>query len=144
MDHGWKMTYSYASLFMLDYRIPVWAQQLVIILLARRPSHWLYLLKPVFRQAGDSRLQQLFRPRTHLVEQSSLSPISLSNIIFLATGSLKPSLTPPLAGLLPVRLYFDYLWINLFHKAGHNFVSNGKIIRKVATVRNSCNVYRMR
>jgi len=100
---GWAM---FLSLVLQDYRIPVCAQLLVMIVIAGRLSLLGFILKPVSWLAGDSRLQQTFSLRIHLVEQQSLSPICPSTIILLATGPLRPPLAPGLAGLRPVLLYF--------------------------------------
>ena len=67
---------------------------------------WVLYLNRVFWLAGDSRLQQTFSLKIHLVERQSLSPICPSTIILLATGPLKPPLAPALAGLSPLLLYF--------------------------------------
>ena len=61
-----------------------------------------FVFKPVSWLVGDSRLRQTFSLRIHLVERQSLSRICPSTIILLATGPLKPPLTPALAGLSPV------------------------------------------
>jgi len=71
----------FLSLVLQDYRIPVCAQLLVMMVIAGR----LLLLGFVFKQvswlAGDSRLRQTFGLRIHLVERQSLSSICPSTII---------------------------------------------------------------
>ena len=96
----------FLSLVLQDYRIPVCAQLLVMIVIAGRLSLFGFVFKPVYWLAGDSRLRQTFSLRIHLVERQSLSSICPSTIILRATGPLKPPLAPALAGLLPVLLYF--------------------------------------
>ena len=96
----------FLSLVLQDYRIPVCAQLLVMIVIAGRLSLSGFVFKPVSWLAGDSRLRQTFSLRIHLVERQSLNPIWPSTIILLATGPLKPPLAPALAGLSPVLLYF--------------------------------------
>jgi len=92
-------------LVLQDYRIPVCAQLLIMIVIAGRLSLLGFAFKPVSWLAGDSRLRQTFSPGIHLVERQSLSPICPSTIILLATGPLNPPLAPALAGLSPVLLY---------------------------------------
>jgi len=96
----------FLPLVLQDYRIPVCVQLLVIIVIAGRLSLLGFVFKPVSWVAGNSRLQQTFSLRLHLVKRRSLSPICPSTIILLAIGPLKPLLAPALAGLLPVLLYF--------------------------------------
>jgi len=64
----------FLSLVLQDYRIPVCAQLLVMMVIAGRLSLLGFLFKPVSWLAGDSRLQQTFSLRIHLIEQESLSP----------------------------------------------------------------------
>ena len=59
----------YDSLVLQDYRIPVGAQLLVMIVIAGRPSLWTYVFKLVSWLAGDSRLRQTLILRIHLVER---------------------------------------------------------------------------
>jgi len=96
----------FLSLVLQDYWIPVCAQLLVMIMIAGRLSLLGLVFKPVSWLAGDSRLQQTFSLRIHMVERQSLSPICPLTIILLATGPLKPPLAPVPAGLLLVLLYF--------------------------------------
>jgi len=96
----------FVSLVLQDYRIPVFAQLLVMIVIAGRLSLLGFVFKPVSWLAGDSRLRQTFSLRIHLLERQSLSPICPSTIILLATGLLKPPLAPALAGVSPVLMYF--------------------------------------
>ena len=96
----------FLSLVLHDYRIPVCAQLLVMIVIAGRLSLLGFVFKPVSWLAGDSRLRQTFSLRIHLVERQSLSPFCPSTIILLATGPLKPPLAPVLPSLPPVLLYF--------------------------------------
>jgi len=46
----------FLSLVLQDYRILVCAQLLVMIVIVGRLSLWIYVFKPVFWLAGDSRL----------------------------------------------------------------------------------------
>ena len=64
----------FLSLVWQDYRIPVCAQLLVMIVIAGRLSLFGFVFKPVSWLAGDSRLRQTFSLRIHLVERQSLSP----------------------------------------------------------------------
>ena len=64
----------FLSLVLQDYRIPVCAQLLVMIMIAGRVSPLGSVFKPVSWLAGDSRLRQTFSLRIHLVERQSLSP----------------------------------------------------------------------
>jgi len=64
----------FLSLVLQDYRIPVCAQLLVMIVMAGRLSLLGFVFKPVPWLAGDSRLRKTFSLRIHLVEQQSLSP----------------------------------------------------------------------
>ena len=66
----------FLSLVLQDYRIPVCAQLLVMIVIAGRLSPLGFELKPVAWLAGDSRLRQTFSLRIHLVERQSLSPLA--------------------------------------------------------------------
>ena len=67
----------FLSLVLQDYRIPVCAQLLVMIVIAGRL--WLLgsVFKPVSWLAGDNGLRQTFSLRIHLVERQSLSPLAL-------------------------------------------------------------------
>jgi len=80
------------SLVLQDYRIPVCAQLLVMIMIAGRLSLLGFVFKPVSWLAGNSRLRQIFSLRIHLVERQALSFICPSTTILLATGPLKPPL----------------------------------------------------
>jgi len=64
----------FLSLVWQDYRIPVCAQLLVMIVIAGRLSLLGSVFNPVSWLAGDSRLRQTFSLRIHLVEGQSLSP----------------------------------------------------------------------
>jgi len=66
----------FLSLVLQDYRIPVCAQLLVMIVIAGRLSLLGFVFKPVSWLAGDSRLRQTFSLRIHLVEPQSLSPLA--------------------------------------------------------------------
>jgi len=95
----------FLSLVLQDYRIPVCVQLLVMIVIAGRLLLLGFVFKPVSWLAGDSRLQQTFSLRIHLVERRSL-PICPSTIISLATGHLKSPLAPALVCLSLVLLSF--------------------------------------
>jgi len=71
----------FLALVLQEYRILVYAQLLVMILIAGRISLLGFVFKPVTWLAGDSRLRQTFSLRIHLlvVERQSLSPICPSN-----------------------------------------------------------------
>ena len=71
----------FLSLVLQDYRIPVCAQWLVMIMIAGRLSLLGFVFKPVSWLAGDSRLRQTFSLRIHLVERQSRSSICPSTII---------------------------------------------------------------
>ena len=71
----------FLSLVLQNYRIPVCAQLLVMIVIAGRLSLLGFVFKPVSWLAGDSRLRQTFCLRIHLVEWQSLSSICPSTII---------------------------------------------------------------
>jgi len=94
------------SLALQDYRIPVCAQLLVMIVIAERLFLLSSVVKLVSWLAGDSTLRQTFSLGIHVIEWRSLSAIYPSTIILLATGCLKRSLAPALAGLSPVVRYF--------------------------------------
>jgi len=64
----------FLSLVLQDYRIPVCAQLVVMIVIAGRLSLLGCVFKPVSWLAGDSRLRQTFSLRIHLVEWQSQSP----------------------------------------------------------------------
>jgi len=80
----------FLSLVLQDYRIPVCAQLLVMMVIAGRLSLMGFVFKPVSWVAGDSRLRQTFSLRIQLVGQQSRSPTCPSTIILLATCPLKP------------------------------------------------------
>jgi len=71
----------FLSLVLQDYRIPVYTQLLVMIVIAGRLFLLGFVFKPVSWLAGDSRLRQTFSLRIHLVERRSLCPICPSTII---------------------------------------------------------------
>jgi len=66
----------FLSLVLQDYRIPVCAQLLVMIVIAGWLSLSGFVFKAVSWLAGDSRLRQCFSLRIHLVERQSLSPLA--------------------------------------------------------------------
>jgi len=82
----------FLSLVLQDYRIPVCAQLVVMIMIAGRLSLLGFVFKPVSWLAGDSRLRRTFSLRIHLVERQSLSPICPSTVIYYSR-SLKASLS---------------------------------------------------
>jgi len=91
----------FLSLVLQDYRTPVCAQLLVMIVSEERL--WLlgFVFKPVCWLAGDSRLRQTFSLRIHLVERQSLSPICPSTIIsyfWSPEASLSTSASRPITG----------------------------------------------
>jgi len=91
----------FLSLVLQDYRIPVCAQLLVMIVIAGRLSLLGFVFKPVSWLAGDSRLRQTFSLRIHLVERQSLSSICPSTIIsYLRSleASLSTSASRSIAG----------------------------------------------
>jgi len=91
----------FLSLVLQDYRIPVCAQLLVMIVIAGRVSLFGSVFKPVSWLAGDSRLRQTFSLRIHLVERQSLSSICPSTIISYLRSietSLSTSASRPIAG----------------------------------------------
>jgi len=67
----------FPSLVLQDYRIPVCAQLLVMIVIAGMLSLLGSVFKPVSWPAGDSRLRQTFSLRIHLVERQFQSPLAL-------------------------------------------------------------------
>ena len=71
----------FLSLVLQDYRIPVCAQLLVMMVIAGRLSLSGFVFKAVTWLAGDSRLRQTFSLRIDLVERQSLSSICPSTII---------------------------------------------------------------
>jgi len=73
----------FLSLVLQDYRIPVCAQLLVMIVIAGRLPLLGFVFKPVSWLAGDSRLRQTFSLRIHLVERQSLSATCPSNYYLL-------------------------------------------------------------
>ena len=83
----------FVSLVLQDYRIPVCAQLLVMIVIAGRVSLLGFVFKPVSWLPGDSRLRQTFSLRIHLVERQSLSSICPSTIILFSYRSLEASLS---------------------------------------------------
>jgi len=91
----------FLSLVMQDYRIPVYAQLRVMIVIAGRLSVLGFVFKPVSWLPGDSRLLQTFSLRIHLVERQSLSSICPSTIIsYLRSleASLSTSASRSIAG----------------------------------------------
>jgi len=96
----------FLSLVLQDYRMPVCAQLLVMMLITGRL--WLshFEFKPVSWLAGDSRLRQPFSLRIHLLELQSLSSICPSTIISYLR-SLEAPLVLALWGLSLVLLYFS-------------------------------------
>ena len=60
------------TLVLQNYRIPVGAQLLVMIVIAGRLSLWINVFKPVSWLAGESRLRQTLIHRIHLLEWRSL------------------------------------------------------------------------
>jgi len=92
----------FLSLVMQDYRVPVCAQLLVMIVIAGRQLLLGFVFKPVSWLGGDSSLHQTFSLRIHLVEQQSLSPICPSTIIShfwsleasLSTSASRPTACP--------------------------------------------------
>jgi len=92
----------FLSLVLQDYRIPVCAQLLVMIVIAGRLSLLGFVFKPVSWLAGDSRLRQTFSLRIYLVERQSLSPTCPSTIIlyfrsleaFLSTHASRSTASP--------------------------------------------------
>jgi len=91
----------FLSLVLQDYRIPVGAQLLVMIVIAGRLSLLDFVFKPVSWLAGDSRLRQTFSLRIQLVELQSLSSICPSTMIsYLRSlkSSLRTSAGRPIAG----------------------------------------------
>jgi len=66
----------FLSLVLQDYRIPVCAQLLVMIVIGGRLSLLGIVFKPVSWLARDSRLRHTFSLRIHLVERQSLSPLA--------------------------------------------------------------------
>ena len=71
----------FVSLVLEDYRIPVCAQLLVMIVIAGRLSLLGFVFKPVPWLAGDSRLRQTFSLRIPLVERQSRNSICPSPMI---------------------------------------------------------------
>jgi len=72
----------FLSLVLQDHRILVYAQLLVIMVIAGRLSLLGFVFKPVSWLAEDSRLLRLsLSPRIHFVEMKSLSPICPSTIM---------------------------------------------------------------
>jgi len=96
----------FLSLVLQDYRLPVCAPLLVMMVIARRLFLLDFGFKPVSGQAGDSRLRQACSLRIFLIERRSWSPICPSTMIHLSTGPLKSSLVQGLAGLSLVLLNF--------------------------------------
>jgi len=69
------------SLVFQDYRIPVCAQLLGMMVIAGRLLLLGFVFNPVHWLAGDSRLRQTFSLRIHLVERQSLSSICPATVI---------------------------------------------------------------
>jgi len=91
----------FLSLVLQDYRIPVCAQLLVMIVIAGRLSLLGCVFKPVSWLAGDSRLRQTFSLRIPLVERQSLSSICPSTIMsyrWSLEASLNTSASRSIAG----------------------------------------------
>ena len=89
----------FLSLVLQDFWIPVYAQLLVMIVIAGRLSLFGFVFKRVSWLAGDSRLRQTFSLRIHLVERQSRSSICPSIIIsFLPSleASLSTSTSRPI------------------------------------------------
>jgi len=63
----------FLSLVLQDYRIPVCAQLLVMILIGGSLSVLGFVFKQVSCLAGESRLRQTISLRIHLVKRQSLS-----------------------------------------------------------------------
>jgi len=98
----------FLSLVLQDYRIPVFTQLLVMIVIAERLSLLGFVFKPVSWQAGDSRLRQTFSLRIHFVERQSLSSICSSTIISCRRSleaSLSTSASRSIAG--PIVFLLD-------------------------------------
>jgi len=113
----------FLSLVLQDYKIPVCAQLLVLIVIAGRLSLLGFVFKPLSWLAGDSRFRQTLSLRIHFIERQSLSAMCPSTIILLATGPLRPPLAPAQAGLSPVLLYFRESGINLLQKDARKMLS---------------------
>jgi len=64
----------FLSLVLQDYRIPVCAQLLAMMVIAGRLSLLGFVFEPVSWLAGDSRLLHTFSLRILLVERQSLNP----------------------------------------------------------------------
>jgi len=94
------------SLVLQDYRIPVYAQLLVMIVIAGRLSLLGFVFKPVSWLAGDRRLRQTFSLRIHLVERQSLSSICPSTIISYPR-SLEASLSTSASRSIPGSIVFS-------------------------------------
>ena len=91
----------FLSLVLQDYRIPVCAQLLVMIVIGGRLSLLGFVFKLVSWLAGDSRLGKTFSLRIQLVEGQSLGPICPSTIISCLRppeASLSTSASRPIAG----------------------------------------------
>jgi len=91
----------FLSLVLQDYRIPVCAQLLVMMVIAGRLLLLGFVFKPVSWLAGDSRLGQTFSLRIRLIERQSLSPICPSTIVSYfrsPEASLSTSLSRSIAG----------------------------------------------
>jgi len=80
------------SFVLQDYRIPVCAQLLAMMVIGGRLSLLGFVFKPVSWLAGDSRLRQTFSIKIHLVEGQSSHPICPSTIM-LYFRSLETSLS---------------------------------------------------
>jgi len=97
----------FLSLVLQDYTIPVFAQLLVMMVIAGRLSLLGFVFKPVSWLAGDSRLRQTFSLRIPLVERQSLSPICPSTIISYfqsPEASLSTSASRSMAGSIVFSL----------------------------------------
>jgi len=91
----------FISLVLQDYRILVYAQLLVIMVIAGMLSLLGFVFKPVSWLAEDSRLLRLpLSLRIHFVERQSLSPICPSTIMSYfrsPEASLSARATRPIA-----------------------------------------------
>ena len=96
----------FLSLVLQDYRIPVCAQLLVMIVIAGRLLLLGFVFKPVSWLARDSRLRQTFSLRIHLVERQSLSSICPWTIISYL-WSLAASLSTSASRSIPGPIVFS-------------------------------------
>ena len=96
----------FLSLVLQDYRIPVCAQLLLMIVIAGGLSLFGFVFKPLTWLAGDSRLRQTFCLRIHLVERQSLSSICPSTIISYLR-SVEASLSTSASRATPAPIVFS-------------------------------------